>query len=294
MGTFYIIMILLMRVIQNYFTKRSSALFPDSIIGRVKYMAWLFAMSSLLAMVGLVTGGGIEHFDWITVGMATLSGITLVVAQLCMFLAMQSGTMVITSAFTTAGLIVPCVFGVLLFGETMTAWQWCGVAVFIAASFLLSASAKDQNNKFSGKTVLLLLGTFLANGGTMLCQKALTYINPTGSVTLFSFCSFAVPAVAFALYLMVAASKGITETLNRKIYMPIVLLAVALFLINQMVTEATKYVPSAILFTVPNGGNNVIAALLAALFFKEKMTVKSTIGLLLSIVSLVLVLGLVS
>ena len=75
--------------------------------------------------------------------------------------------------------------------------------------------------------------------------------------------------------------------------MPIVLLAVALFLINQMVTEATKYVPSAILFTVPNGGNNVIAALLAALFFKEKMTVKSTIGLLLSIVSLVLVLGLV-
>ena len=293
MGTVYIIMILLMRVIQNYFTKRSSALFPDSIIGRVKYMAWLFAMSSLLAMVSLVTGGGIEHFDWITVGMATLSGITLVVAQLCMFLAMQSGTMVITSAFTTAGLIVPCVFGVLLFGETMTAWQWCGVAVFIVASFLLSASAKDQNNKFSGKTVLLLLGTLLANGGTMLCQKALTYINPTGSVTLFSFCSFAVPAVAFALYLMVAASKGITETLNRKIYMPIVLLAVALFLINQMVTEATKYVPSAILFTVPNGGNNVIAALLAALLFKEKMTVKSTIGLFLSIVSLVLVLGLV-
>lgn len=293
MGIFYIIMIILMRVIQNYFTKRSSALFPDSIPGRVKYMAWLFAMSSLLAMVSLVTGGGIERFDWITVGMATLSGITLVIAQLCMFLAMQSGTMVITSAFMTAGLIVPCVFGVLIFGETMTAWQWCGVAVFIAASFLLSASAKDQNENFSGKTVLLLLGIFLANGGTMLCQKALTYINPTGSVTLFSFCSFAVPAVAFSLYLMVAASRGVTETLNRKIYVPIALLAVALFLINQMVTEATKYVPSAILFTVPSGGNNVIAALLASLCFKEKMTVKSTIGLLLSVVSLVLVLGLV-
>jgi multidrug transporter EmrE-like cation transporter len=175
----------------------------------------------------------------------------------------------------------------------MTAWQWYGVVVFIVASFLLSASAKDQNNKFSGKTVLLLLGTFLANGGTMLCQKALTYINPTGSVTLFSFCSFAVPAVAFSLYLMVAASRGVTETLNRKIYVPIALLAVALFLINQMVTEATKYVPSAILFTVPSGGNNVIAALLASLCFKEKMTVKSTIGLLLSVVSLVLVLGLV-
>jgi uncharacterized membrane protein len=241
MGTFYIIMILLMRVIQNYFTKRSSALFPDSIISRVKYMSCLFAVSSLLALVGLVAAGGIEHFDWITVGMATLSGITLVIAQLCMFLAMQSGTMVITSAFTTAGLIVPCVFGVLLFGETMTAWQWCGVAVFIAASFLLSASAKDQNNKFSGKTVLLLLGTFLANGGTMLCQKALTYINPTGSVTLFSFCSFAVPAVAFALYLMVAASKGITETLNRKIYMPIVSFYLILLKFKDISCFASEY-----------------------------------------------------
>lgn len=294
MGAFYIIMILLMRVVQNYTTKQSSALFPEGINGRVKYMAWLFALSSLLALVTLITGGGISHFDWLTVGMATISGITLVVAQLCMFLAMQSGTMVITSAFTTAGLIVPCVCGVLFFDETMTLWQWGGIAVFIVASFLLGSSAKDQNSSFSGKTVALLLGTFLANGGTMLCQKALTYVNPTGSVTLFSFCSFAVPAVAFGLYLLWAAKKGEKEELDRKIYLPIVLLAVALFLINQMVTDATKYVPSAILFTVPNGGNNVIAATMAALLYKEKMTLRSTVGLLLSIVSLVLVLGLIA
>ena len=107
MGAFYIIMILLMRVVQKYTTKQSSALFPEGINGRVRYMAWLFALSSLLALAMLFVGGGIGHFDWLTVGMATISGITLVVAQLCMFLAMQSGTMVITSAFTTAGLIVP-------------------------------------------------------------------------------------------------------------------------------------------------------------------------------------------
>ncbi len=294
MGAFYIIMILIMRVVQNYATKQSSALFPEGIRGRVKYMARLFALSSLLALVILVTGGGISRFDWLTVGMAAISGITLVAAQLCMFLAMQSGTMVITSAFATAGLIVPCVCGVLFFDETMTLWQWAGIAVFIAASFLLGSSAKDQNSRFSGRTVGLLLGTFLANGGTMLCQKTLTYVNPAGSVTLFSVCSFAVPAAAFGLCLLWAGKKGETEKLDRKLCLPIVLLAAALFLINQMVTSAAKYVSSAILFTVPNGGNNVIAALMAALLFKEKMTLRSTAGLLLSILSLVLVLGLVS
>lgn len=294
MGAVYIIVILLLRVVQNYFTKKSSALFPEEITGRVKYMALLFAASSLLALVTLLTGGGIGRFDWLTVGLAALSGVTLVAAQLCMFLAMQSGTMVITSAFTTAGLIVPCVCGVLFFDERMTPWQWGGVAVFLAASFLLGSSAKDQNSGFSVRTVALLLGTFLANGGTMLCQKVLTSVNPEGSVTLFSFCSFAVPAAAFGLSLLWTARKGKTEPLNRKLYLPIVLLAVALFLINQAVTDATKYVPSAILFTVPNGGNNVIAALMAALLFKEKMTLRSTAGLLLSIVSLVLVLGFVN
>ena len=99
--------------------------------------------------------------------------------------------------------------------------------------------------------------------------------------------------MVFGLYLLWAAGKGEKEELDRNIYLPIVLLAVALFLINQMVSSATKYVPSAILFTVPNGGNNVIAAVMAALLYKEKMTLRSTMGLLLSIVSLVLVLGLV-
>ncbi|MBQ8815477.1 MAG: EamA family transporter [Lachnospiraceae bacterium] len=286
MGAFYMMMILGMQIIQTYFSKKASSMFPTSLNGRAKYMALLFGCSSLLALL-LLVGGTQGQFDWLTVALATAAGITLVAVQFCKLLAMQNGTMVITSVFSTAGLIIPCVCGVLFFEETMTVGQWGGIAVFIFASFLLISSAKNIYSSFSWKTIFLLLGVFIANGGTMLCQKALTYVNPEGSVTLFSFFSFAVPAVAFGAYLLIAGEKGGQEKLEKGLYAPAVLLAAAMFVINQLVTMATSYVPTAILFTVPNGANNIFAALMAAVLFKEKLTVRSVLGLVLSIISFV-------
>ncbi len=291
MGVFYIVMILLLRIVQNYFNKKSSAIFPETLNGQVKAMVLLFGCSSVLALAVLLFDGGAVNFDWLTVGLASVSGFTLVVAQMCMLLAMQSGTMVIVSVFSTAGLIVPCVCGVLFFHEVMTVLQWVGVALFIVASSLLAVSAKGIYQNFSFKTVLLLLGAFLANGGTMLCQKTLTYVNPAGSVTLFSMLSFAIPSIVFVIYLLATQGKEHQETPNCGIYLPMVFLAGAMFLINQIVTVATNVVPSAILFTLPNGCNNIIAAVMAAAMFKEKLTSRSVIGLTLSIVSLLLVLN---
>lgn len=126
----------------------------------------------------------------------------------------------------------------------------------------------------------------------MLCQKLFTFLRPESSVSAFSMLSFAIPACFFALVLLLDKAKGKWESMNRKLYPPILLLAAALFFMNQLVTKATAYVPSAILFTVPNAGNNAIAAAMAAVWVKEKITAYSLAGLVLSILSVILVLGL--
>ena len=291
MATVLILLILAIRIVQNFFNKKTSSLFPTTLYGQAMWMVLLFGCSSLLAMLTLVFQSDEITFDWTTAGLAVLSGITLVFAQLCSMLAMQSGTMVITMVFSTAGLIVPCVFGVVFFNEEMTLWQWSGILIFIAASFVLAASAKDIHQDFSFKTVLLLLGAFFANGGTAVCQKSLTYVNPEGSITLFSLLSFVVPTLVFVLFLFCPFQAEKREPLNRKIYLPTVFLAIAMFLMNQIVTVATNYVPTSMLFTIPGAGNNIIAAVMAALLFKEKMTLKSMIGLTLSVLSLIMVVG---
>ena len=288
----YILVILLLRVVQNFCSKRSSQLFPASMPGQVQYMACLFALSFLLGGIAMCFDPVPPQFDGGMLAIAAVSGATLVLAQLCMLLAMQSGTMVIVTAFATAGLIVPCITGMLFMGERMSFWQWLGIALFIAASYLLGRSAKAQNGRFNKKTVLLLIGALLANGGTMLCQKLFTYLRPAGSVSAFSMLSFAIPACFFGALLLLERTKGKEESMNPKLYPPILLLAAALFIMNQLVTKAAAYVPSAILFTVPNAGNNVIAAAMAAVWVKEKITAYSLVGLALSILSVILVLGL--
>ena len=291
MGIAYILVILLLRVVQNYCSKRSSQLFPASMLGQVQYMACLFAISFLLGGIALCFDPAPLQLDGGMLGIAAVSGATLVLAQLCMLLAMQSGTMVIVTAFATAGLIVPCIAGMLFMGESMSLWQWLGIALFIAASYLLGRSAKVQNERFNKKTVWLLAGALLANGGTMLCQKLFTFLRPAGSVSAFSMLSFAIPACFFGAILLLGRAKGKQEPMDRKLYLPILLLAAALFVMNQLVTKTTAYVPSAILFTVPNAGNNVIAAAMAAVWVKEKITAYSLAGLALSILSVILVLG---
>ncbi len=292
MGIAYIWVILLLRIVQNFCSKRSSQLFPASMLGQAQYMACLFAISFLLGGIAMCFDPVAFKPDGGMLVIAAVSGATLVLAQLCMLLAMQSGTMVIVTAFATAGLIVPCIAGMLFMGERMSFWQWLGVALFIAASYLLGRSAKVQNGQFNQKTVLLLIGALLANGGTMLCQKLFTFLRPESSVSAFSMLSFAIPACFFALVLLLDKAKGKWEPMNRKLYPPILLLAAALFFMNQLVTKATAYVPSAILFTVPNAGNNAIAAAIAAVWVKEKITAYSLAGLVLSILSVILVLGL--
>lgn len=291
MAIVLIVLILVIRIVQNFFNKKTSSIFPTTLSGQAKWMALLFGCSSLLAMFALVFETGEIAFDWVTAGLAVLSGISLVFAQLCSMLAMQSGTMVITMVFSTAGLIVPCVFGVLFFNEEMSFLQWSGILIFIAASSLLAASAKDIHQNFSFKTVLLLLGAFFANGGTAVCQKSLTYVNPEGSITLFSMLSFVVPTLVFVLLLFFPVDAEKRESPNRKIYLPTICLAIAMFMLNQIVTVATNYVPTSVLFTIPSAGNNIIAAVMAALLFKEKISLKSIIGLTLSVLSLILVVG---
>ena len=291
MGIAYILVILLLRVVQNFCSKRSSQLFPASMLGQVQYMACLFALSFLLGGIALCFDPAPLQLDGGMLAIAAVSGATLVLAQLCMLLAMQSGTMVIVTAFATAGLIVPCIAGMLFMGESMSLWQWLGIALFIAASYLLGRSAKAQNGRFNKKTVWLLAGALLANGGTMLCQKLFTFLRPAGIVSVFSMLSFAIPACFFGAILLLGRAKGKQEPMDRKLYLPILLLAAALFVMNQLVTKAAAYVPSAILFTVPNAGNNVIAAAMAAVWVKEKITAYSLAGLALSILSVILVLG---
>lgn len=288
MGTAYIGIILLLRVVQNFYTKKASTVYPATMGGRAKYLTLSLGISAVLAL-GLYLIMDRGKVDLTMILISITSGLCLAGDMLCGALAMQSGTMVLCTIFGTAGLIIPSVCGIFFFHEPMSLFQWLGVAIFIGCTLLLANSSREIYTGFSLKTVFLLLGSFFSNGIVMLCQKLLTFLNPDSSVSLFSFFSFAIPAVLCAIVCLFSRRRGQLERLNTQLRVPILLLAVAVFIINQLATLATNEVSSVVLFAFINGGNTLIAAIVAALCYKERLTAKSIAGILLGIISLIMI-----
>ena len=291
-GTQCIIIILAVRFVQQYCSKRSSQLLPVTLFGNAKYFMITKLFASVFALGALLISWDFSSFDVLTVVISAVSGIMLVVSSVCSLYAIKSGTMALSSMFSTAGLIIPCIAGIFLYDEKMSLMQWLGVAVFFASSWLLIAASKKIYSGFSFKNLFLLIGSLVSNGITMMLQTVFKRTVPNGNVTMFSFLSFIVPALILLLSLeafKIRKPSDCKEKLNSKLLIIAVISAGALFVVNQFATIAADKVEPVILFTFINGGNTIIAALIAAVFFKEKITVRSALGLALGIISLIIV-----
>ena len=67
------------------------------------------------------------------------------------------------------------------------------------------------------------------------------------------------------------------------------ILAFAIFVINMLVTELGKHISSAILFSVSYAIGIVITILVGAIFYKEKITIRNIIGVVLCVGALALI-----
>ena len=132
----------------------------------------------------------------------------------------------------------------------------------------------------------------LANGFTMLSQQLFTFYVPNGDVAVFSFLSFFIVGLCLLLAALFFARKdgdNENDKLKPNLLWYWVILAGAVFVINQLATSATAIVPPAILFAFINGGGMIIGTIVAAVCYREKITVQSAVGVLLGVISLFIV-----
>ncbi len=288
MASIYILIILLFRVVQAFFNKRSSneiSGIPDLI----RYNAYKNTISATLGLI-LILGGTLQ-LDLLTVLLATFSGLSLFAGSFCSIYAMKSGTVSLNSMFATAGMIIPIIAGIFLFDKPVSPMQFVGLGIFFLSAYILISASRQVYTNFSYKTLLLLIGSTVSNGCTMLAQQMFATYVPDGNVSVFSFLSFGIIAVLGWLLLPVVRVSGANQKskLSKPLLLCGVALAVAVFVINQLATISTRTVPPAILFTFINGGGTIISTIVAAIVYKEKLSKRTCIGVILGITSLVII-----
>ena len=288
---FYLIAIIIMRVVQSIFGKKANLLLHDGIFPYTKYIAISKILTTGFGLIAILLSPlGFKGFDLTTFLIASCSGFFLAINSLCGIKALKSGTMVLSSIFATAGLIVPSLLGVIFFNETISVLQVLFVVVLIVAMCMLAMASKKIYGQFTGKNILYLVGNLMSNGMVMFCQKLFGEIRPKGNVSLFSMLTFAIPAVVLCVALIFMKEKNKQEKpvdFSKQIYLCALFLAIAVFIIQQFVTILTSQMSTILLFAFVNCGATIISALVGAAMYKEKLTVKCSIAVIIGIVALI-------
>lgn len=288
----YFLIILLLRLPQNIFNKRSSGIVRGA-PAYFAYGAYRYLLSGGMALVLLLFAGG---FSGVSLKALAISAIGAVALGSNLFFgleALKSGAMVLSSMAGSAGLLLPCVFGIFMFDEPMSLMQLFGILLLIFSGWLLIGYSKKLKGSFTPRTMLLLIGSMLSNGFTMVAQKMFSKYLPDVSVSVFSFLAFGLVGVGMCVGLVPQLTKKEKREEIKKLPKALWFygagLSTILLIINQLATIAAKVIPSAIMFPINDGGATIITALTGAVVFKEKLTARSVAGLTLGIASLIVI-----
>ena len=288
----YFLIILLLRLPQNIFNKRSSGIVRGA-PAYFAYGAYRYLLSGGMALVLLLFAGG---FSGVSLKALAISAIGAVALGSNLFFgleALKSGAMVLASMAGSAGLLLPCVFGIFMFDEPMSLMQLFGILLLIFSGWLLIGYSKKLKGSFTPRTMLLLIGSMLSNGFTMVAQKMFSKYLPDVSVSVFSFLAFGLVGVGMCVGLVPQLTKKEKRKEIRELPKALWFygagLSTILLIINQLATIAAKVIPSAIMFPINDGGATIITALTGADVFKEKLTARSVAGLALGIASLIVI-----
>ncbi len=293
--------IAVMRVAQKICSKKVSLL-VDNEIRFFHYGGYYQAVSALFALITLCFVG-FYGFNLPTLLCALASAVLFAVDLYSSIEAIKGATLVVCNLFALGGMFLPCVLGIFLFDEPMGLWQWLGLVVFLSSIYFISAKAGGSKEKkpFTLKTLLMLIISFTVNGLVMIVQKYFGLLVVNGNVAMFSALTFGLNALILYACMAVACwinakkkpAEGVLpkrlERLSPKMLLYGAVLALALFTINQLVTTMTKTVSSAVLFPVSSAISILITCIVGVVVFKEKLTVKNIVGIVLATASIVMV-----
>lgn len=202
--------------------------------------------------------------------------------------AQQNGVSV-ASVAGKMSVVIPVVFGVLLYDESVTYLKIIGILIALTSVYL--ASVKEEKSTFNKAGLLFPILLFLGSG---IIDTTLKYVQvnfvQNNEASLFSGSLFGFAAF-FGLLILLIKTLQKREPFGFKNIIAGIVLGIPnyftiVFLIKAMQTSGFE---SSTLFTINNVSVVVVSTLVGLLLFKEKFSLKNKIGVALAIMGIVLV-----
>lgn len=226
-----------------------------------------------------------------------LSGIATSVFVVSWIFAVRTSAYMLVDVFLMLGVLIPSILTAVFFDETIKINQWIGIAILFAAVCVMCSYNSSIKSKMSISSFLFLLVCGAANGFADFSQKLFKFQKTEIPSSVFNFYTYVFSAVTLAVFYIIlkkhdSAGKPADKSeskMPKSTYAYIAVMAVCLFANSYFKTEAAAYIDSATLYPLLQGSSLVLSTFMSAVFFKEKLTVKAVIGIILSFIALLII-----
>lgn len=220
---------------------------------------------------------------------AALGVLFILVFNLMAITTQRSGLSVVSVA-TKMSVVIPILFGVFYYKETLGIYKIIGILCALVAVYLASAKEKDNITIKKANLIFPIL-VFLGSGTIDTSLKYIegAYVNdkdvPIFSATIFG--------AAACIGLLIICYQVLTKKINfefKNVIAGICLGVPNYFSIYTLVQALRQpQFDSSTLFTINNVAIVMVSTLLGILLFKEKLLTKNWVGIGLSVISILLV-----
>tara|TARA_B110000503_G_scaffold20751_1_gene31332 strand:- start:14497 stop:15357 length:861 start_codon:yes stop_codon:yes gene_type:complete len=219
---------------------------------------------------------------------ALILGALFIAIFFVMAMTAQKNGVSVTSIAGKMSVVVPILFGIFLYNESVTFFKILGIVIALIAVYL--SSVKEEKQAKNG-TLLFPVLLFIGSGtiDTLLKYVQVNYVADA-DVSVFSGSLFGIAAI-FGLVILSIKTIKKREAFGVKNVLAGIVLGVPNYysIVFLMKALQNKNIESSTLFTVNNVAIVIVSTLVGLFFFKEKFSLKNKIGVVLAILGIVLV-----
>lgn len=203
----------------------------------------------------------------------------------CVFLAVCTGPLSLTSLITSYSLIIPTFYGLIFLGEKVGIPFWIGFALLAVSLFLINSPSAET--KISFKWIVFVSLNFIGNGLCALVQtkQQRDFNGELGNDMMIS--ALLVEAVLIFITAIIADRKSIGEGLKKGPHF-MVMCGVSNALANFMLLLLIPRMLAAVLFPVISAGQIITSWVVSRFIYRERLSASQNIALVLGTASIVL------
>lgn len=271
--------------LQSDFSKKSDKSLYDNIF----YNMLMFIVAALFFSPFLLKGS-IEH---LTLVQGIIMGVLSVVFQFFYINAFSKGKMTLTVIINNFSMLIPIAVSYLMFGEPLGIMKIIGIILALVSLVMVTARVKNESVAKKYDNILwaiFMIVVFLSNGLISVNQKI--YSKTAPNLQVFAFVAIAYISASLISAAILAVMR-LSNTQKKTVLSPKMLISgasagVIIGIFQCLNTYAASVIDGAVLYSTYNCATSMLSAAVGRLLFKEKLTNKQMIGVIVGIVSIML------